>query len=162
MSFEFATYQKKLANYFLLFLLLLASCGSEKKTAELEIKKDSIVCIMPPPLNPNGESELALLMREMASTSENIKASIQNNSELPAYPDGFGRIYFAKKTDSTLNKELFNGLAQNYLSTIKYFYETKNKAEKIERYNATINSCVGCHSNFCGGPIKRIKKLLIP
>jgi hypothetical protein len=140
------------------FILAVVSCGNDPKVTEVTTK-DSVSCNNP--LNPNGDSELALLMREMVVTTQSIKDSLEKNAQLPSYPEKIGSIFFAKKTDTTLNKELFNGLAENYVRNIKYFYGA-NQKEKVIAYNGMVNGCVTCHENFCGGPLKRIKKLIIP
>lgn len=140
-------------------VLLLFSCGSGE-TGQAAAT-DSAVCAALQPLNPNGDSELALLMREMVNTTQGIKDSLEKKAALPAYPEHFGKIFFAKKTDTTLNKDLFNGLADNYIRSLKYFYGAGEK-EKIKAYNGMVSACVTCHENFCGGPLKRIKKFILP
>ena len=34
--------------------------------------------------------------------------------------------------------------------------------EVKDKFNKMVNQCLECHSQKCGGPIPRIKKLLIP
>lgn len=141
-------------------VLLMAACNNSPEAKTIaEEPKDSAACAKP--VNPNGESELALLMRDMAATTQSIKDSMEKKGVLPVYPEKFGKIFFATKTDSTIDKELFNGLADGYLRNLKYFYGAADK-EKTTAYNAMVNSCVACHENFCGGPLKRIRKLIIP
>lgn len=152
------------------FLFILFSCETKtkdkkKETGQLDSSFDSE---LKAPINPNGDSELAILMREMTIFTLKTQSGLNNMSEIPTYPSGLGRIYFAKKTDTTINLELFNGLSENYLKSVQFFYDNfKNKEtnitkkEKIKLYNNMVTSCITCHSNFCGGPIKRIKKLMI-
>ncbi|MFN6037523.1 MAG: hypothetical protein ACK452_03575 [Bacteroidota bacterium] len=132
-------------------LFICYSCKDEIKECD---KKN------PNSLNPNGDSELAKLMREMVNHAQSAKDSLNKNAELPAYPNAFSKIFFVKKTDSTINKQMFDGLAQVYLNNIQYLYKVKPEDRKVA-YNSLVESCSGCHKNFCGGPLKRINKLYL-
>lgn len=111
-------------------------------------------------LNPNGDSELALLMRKMASQTEFIKTTLYNKESIGAYPSDYERMLTATPTDSTLDRSLFNGLATDYLSKLKLFYSSPDTLQ-MKNFNVMVNSCISCHRNFCNGPLKRIKKMLI-
>ncbi|HEY4797830.1 MAG TPA: hypothetical protein VII99_02025 [Bacteroidia bacterium] len=111
-------------------------------------------------LNPNGDSELALLMRKMASQTESLKVSLYKKENIGAYPSDYEKMLTATPTDSTLNRTLFNGFATDYLSKVKIFYSSPDTLQ-IKNYNLMVNSCITCHRNFCNGPLKRIKKMLI-
>ena len=113
------------------------------------------------PINPNGDSELAVLMREMVLHAQASRDSIEKNTVLPRFPENFSRIFFAKKTDTTIDKQLFDGLAQIYLNNLKHFYQSDIAIRKKD-FNSLVTSCSGCHQNFCGGPLKRINKLYLP
>jgi hypothetical protein len=133
-----------------LLVVFVSSCGDENGC---EAEKTNVI-------NPNGDSELAILMREMVKHAQDSKDSISINAELPEYPEKFSGIFFAKKIDPNIDKQMFDGLAQVYLNNLKFF----QKSEPINRrssYNNLIRSCEGCHQNFCSGPLKRINKLYI-
>jgi hypothetical protein len=146
--------------FFIAVAFLFFACGSDKEVLAENTASDSSSCAKPS-VNPNGDSELALLMREMVATTQSIKDSLSAGKNVPVYPEHFGKIFFAQKTDSTIDKELFNTLAQGYIGNLKYFYGASEK-EKVTAFNAMVNSCAACHQNFCGGPLKRIHELLLP
>ncbi len=112
------------------------------------------------PLNPNGDAELALLMRKMASHTESLRTSLHDNSGINIYPADFENILTATPTDSTLDRPLFTGFAKGYLNNLKTFYDSPDSLQ-VKNYNMMVNGCINCHRNFCSGPLKRIKKMLI-
>lgn len=134
-----------------------SSCGSD---AEKE-SKDSLAACKTNSLNPNGDSELALLMRQMAAFTDSAKQDLMNGRELDPRPDNLHTIISAKKTDPNIDVAIFNPLAQNYIARVEDFYGAKPE-QKTEMFNNMVNACISCHENFCGGPIKRIQKLFIP
>ena len=136
--------------FFFILVLAFISCNEEERC---EKNPDKII-------NPNGESELALMMRKMVIHAQASKDSVSDMKELPSYPEEFSTIFFAKKTDPNIDKQLFDGLAQVYLNNLKFFYKA-DKTDRKNAYNALIQSCAGCHQNFCSGPIKRINKLYL-
>ncbi len=147
----------RLAVFIFLFGVCIASCngagGEEAEKKGSACKMDSV--------NPNGNSELAILMRKMAAGLDSAKQDILNHREVRPLPDNIATILTAKKTDPNLDLTVFDPLAQKYLASVKDYYsstaETKN-----HNYNSVVKACVTCHESFCGGPIKRIKKLLLP
>lgn len=142
----------------LFFVLLLAKCsGKNEKTTAEETKNDSTSCSAKP-LNPNGDSELALLMRKMLHSSENLKEMIKQGNLPKEFPEEFLKIHTAKPTDSETKKRSFEGFANNYLSNLEMLYNSP-KDELTQNYNAVITACVSCHSEHCPGPLKAINKL---
>ncbi len=107
-------------------------------------------------VNPNGDSPLALLMREMTDDLETakqkiirgIKASIQGN---------YHGIMTARPTSDRMKNEAFNGYAQSLLYSMDLF----SAQGDVKSYNAVVNACIACHKQSCPGPISRIKKLMI-
>ncbi len=133
-----------------LFALLLPciiffACANEPKKVE--------------PINPNGDSELALLMREMESHWKTAKKALEDGKTVVA-PD-FSSLLHAEPTDESMKMPSFEGFAQAYLAQIKALNETATKDQRNSAYNNIINACIVCHENSCSGPIPRIQKLLI-
>lgn len=112
-------------------------------------------------LNPNGDSELALLMREMANWTDSCKAAITEGRVVPAKPERLMHLHTAKKTDENIDVSLFNSLGSLYQGKVAQF-EGATDANRVELFNAMVGACVGCHQNFCGGPLVRINKMFIP
>lgn len=136
---------------------LFFACNFEVKHSESENNcKDKVEII-----NPNGDSELALLMRKMYLDADKIKQKIINNEDNIA--DDFiaelEKVHTANPTDKNVKTPeftAFNNLLINQAKELK-----KKSANKKEAFNSLVVSCINCHQSFCPGPIKRIKKLKI-
>lgn len=138
-------------------LILLNSC----------IEKDKKIVKQ---LNPNGDSELALLMRELYDQTLIIKSEIVNsninfnNLEKFKYFDNLlkNRIYLdqASPTDKSLKKtNTYSDFTKKYNYSVAKFIDNKNISK--ESYNNMINECILCHNQFCLGAIKKIQTLRI-
>lgn len=143
--------------------MLLAQCSNnnEKQSGE-KAKTESATCVAKP-LNPNGDSELALLMREMKSSSESLKEKIKQPFQEwkgEKFPEEFLKIHTAQPTDSETKKASFDGFANSYITNLQTLYQSP-KEELTKNYNAVITSCANCHSEHCPGPLSAIKKLKI-
>lgn len=137
------------AGYFFSMGIACNSSVKEKESCKLE---DS--------LNPNGTSELALLMREMALHAETNHNLLIAGKSIAAKPEDIGTIMTAERTKKDLDTVLFKGFAKIYLQRLKELDEAPEN-NKITAHNALVTSCTDCHSNMCPGPIKRINKLFI-
>jgi hypothetical protein len=148
---------KKIVVVLLVVAAIIFSCnGGDKKE-----NKDSAAACKTNSLNPNGDSELAILMREFAAYTDSVKQDLLNNRTPRPKPANLSQILTAKKTDESIDKSVFTPLAQSYIASVEYFYNAAPE-EKTDMYNSMVNMCINCHKNFCGGPIKRIQKLFIP
>ncbi len=139
----------KILLLFPLFFILI-SCSSSAKEENADGSS----------LNPNGDSELAILMREMFVFTQKSKEAVEQQTMIPPLPENFKRIITAKKTDESLDTSIFNSHALNYMRNLEKLYNVE-KANQRNQFNNIITSCVVCHENFCGGPIKRIRKFYI-
>jgi cytochrome c556 len=143
----------------LAFVFLLENCSENKTKKTEEVKSDSIAsCVKP--LNPNGDSELALLMREMMSSASNMRELIKQGNLPKEFPAAFLKIHTAKPTDSDTKKASFDNFANNYISNLQTLYASP-KEDLTKNYNAVVNACASCHSEHCPGPLKAINKLKI-
>ncbi|MCX7744073.1 MAG: hypothetical protein N2167_05850 [Flavobacteriales bacterium] len=136
---------------FALCMVLLISCGTKKADNKGEEKK----------LNPNGDSELAVLMRTMHEHAKLLKEEILAGKSLTTYPEEIKTINTAEPTPGMIaNKEVFDGFAGLYLSKLDSIYLTDVNIKL--QYNHMVNSCVDCHQVHCQGPLPAIRKLYIP
>lgn len=110
------------------------------------------------PINPNGDSELALLMRDMFTESDSLKQLVEEGKQLSGLRK-YQEIHSAIPTDSTVRGPVFEAFAQNYIQSIKAL-EASDSAS-IFNFNHMVDQCMNCHTEFCPGPKKRIKKLYI-
>jgi hypothetical protein len=136
------------------FAVACSSSGADEKTS------DSAAVCKPKPLNPNGDSELAILMREMATWTDSCKAALLSGRTVPEKPKSVEALHTAKRTDETIDASLFNSMATLYEGQVVNF-EQADAANKIRMYNGMVSACAGCHQNFCQGPLVRINKMMI-
>ena len=111
--------------------------------------------------NPNGTSELAVLMREMQACSNHAKEDIKVGKSPAAYPSGFDKIYTAKISDGMSKSDYYKSFADLYIMAVKN-YASSVPAQRIETYNNMVSACLACHSQHCPGPVPVIKKMIIP
>lgn len=104
-------------------------------------------------------SEMAALMERMSKEHERVKERIQQGDTLGKIPSYYYDINFASFTTERDNDEVFKNWARLYLVTEETLYSGNGDVK--EAYNNAVNVCIQCHSQKCGGPIPRIKKLLI-
>jgi hypothetical protein len=146
---------------FLLFIVsILSQCSSNSGKQANENADLAGASCTKKPLNPNGDSELALLMRAMRSSAESLKEKIKQGNLPDKFPEEFLKIHTAKPTDSDTKKESFDGFATNYINNLQALYHSPQE-DLIKNYNAVITACENCHSDQCPGPLEAIKKLKI-
>lgn len=112
------------------------------------------------PLNPNGDSELALLMRMMNDSTASIKELVIQGKLPDKFPEAFLKIHTATPTDSTVKTEEFEAFAASYVEGLKQLYQS-SPSELETNYNSFVQRCINCHQSVCPGPVKAIKKLKI-
>jgi hypothetical protein len=142
----------------LLASFFIACGGQEEKQVEKSCEADEIEVS---PVNPNGDSELALLMRQLYFDADTIKQLIVNeegniSDELIAELE---RIHTATPTDPEVKTDEFKAYNELMINQAKALKETT--ANKKDAFNLFVNRCIDCHQSFCPGPIVRIKKLVI-
>ena len=122
---------------------------------------DALNASKPKPLNPNGDSELALLMRDMYEDGQRIKQEIKNGKK-PEILNKFKEIHTAVATEpEKVATEEYRLYADAYLNAIELLEQAD--AENVEdSYHGMVQACITCHRAVCPGPIVRIKKLMIP
>ena len=110
------------------------------------------------PINPNGDSELALLMRDMFEESDSLKRLVADGKQLSGLKK-YQDIHSAIPTDPTVTGPVFEAFAVAYINSIKQL-ETGDSST-VFNFNNMVDQCMNCHTEFCPGPKKRIKKLYI-
>ncbi len=132
------------------------ACGpkgeSVDKAVDEEPKKEIV--------NPNGDSELALLMRQMFDESMAAKKLIEEGKPAPDFSDQFVNIHTAEETDSTVRTEEFRALSELFLSQVEQL-ESAPEGDRIAAHNNMVASCLACHKVYCPGPMVKIVKLRI-
>ncbi len=111
-------------------------------------------------LNPNGSSELSLLMRKMHQHALKAREDVLKNKVTKGYPAEFEKIYSATPTTPTTKNQYYNSYADLYLAALKNFSKS-NKKNLKDNYNNLVSGCVVCHTTHCPGPMVLIEKLPI-
>jgi hypothetical protein len=119
-------------------------------------------------INPNGDSELAIVMRNLFDNSLEIKNHIieldtLKSNKLPnklieKFTYNLNLLHSAKPTDKNLRDDgVYRAFANAYINTSEKF--TNNLSHK--NFNTMVNNCIQCHEKFCLGTIQKINKLYI-
>jgi hypothetical protein len=148
----------------LLALSLFFSCREAMdKTAEKSDGKDSSdqACMAPSDRNPNGASELAVLMREMEKQAEIWNGEIEKKeSVLSPVPASFYTLKTAAVTKPAMKNENYDAFADDFINFSEALVKVPAE-ERTNAYNSMINGCMNCHTQMCPGPMVRIKKFLL-
>lgn len=107
------------------------------------------------PRNPNGDSELAALMRDCVEDLVAAKQALEKGQTPVPLRDAHRRMRCSWHTKDDTRNETFDGLAKGYLASVASFDAKPSQ----DLYNGMVQSCVACHSVFCGGPLDLIEQL---
>jgi hypothetical protein len=135
----------------MLMVAMTWSCSTKRGERPTQVKKVNVI-------NPNGDSELTLLMREMFTEGERIKYQIEAG-EAPSGLKNFKSIHSAIPTTANASGPLFESFANSYLDAVKEL-EASDRVSFF-KFNRMIDQCMNCHTEFCPGPKRKIKKLYI-
>lgn len=111
------------------------------------------------PLNPNGDSERALMMREMTRLAEENAEALRKGGDLLPYNGEFEKLASTAGT-MTVDEDFFKAMSEGYLVHMKELYSAAPE-KRIEAHNNLIQSCQDCHAQTCRGPLKRIDKMMV-
>lgn len=115
----------------------------------------------PTDINPNGSSELALLMREMHDVAATAKAEI-NKGNVPDITVDFSQLTEATPTKPQMIAfEAFKPLADTYVEAMQALGKATDSTAAAQAHTMVINTCMSCHQVSCKGPIPRIRKLYL-
>ncbi|MEM1219342.1 MAG: hypothetical protein AAGH79_10535 [Bacteroidota bacterium] len=111
------------------------------------------------PINPNGDSELALLMRAMFAEAQTIRQDIETGKPVQT------RLCYEQLLTATptqahqVKSTAYQTYARTYLQTIEHL-NAADPAHQLALYQRLVGNCMACHQSMCPGPIAKIKKLL--
>lgn len=135
------------------FCILLNACDQKVESRQEESIEEVA-------LNPNGDSELALLMRGMYDEADRIRHQIENNEKVTVELNHLNILTAHTTEAGKANSAEFKAFASIYLKRLEEL-KTAEDSEKVGHYQSLIESCMSCHQAICPGPIVRIKKLRI-
>ena len=105
--------------------------------------------------NPNGDSELAVLMRRFVDDLKDARIQVQGGGAVPKLFPVHRTMRCAWPTRPEDRNEGFDARAIAYLGAVRAFDAAPSK----ETYNAIVSHCVACHQVSCGGVIDFIETL---
>jgi hypothetical protein len=126
---------------------LLFSCQNSKEPVD--------------PVNPNGESEMAVLMRAMRDSLKHNRIRYNESKALLKFPGRFQDLPDTEPTDVKMLPDAFPILASAQTSSFIAFNEALTREEQMERHNTAVENCLSCHAQACPGPVPSIRKLRI-
>lgn len=154
----------RVALFFTLGFIAFTSCNQEpkpeKKTEQIKPATEAKDTVDRRRF-PNKRSELAILMRNLIEELNANKQKVANEEPIDVkWTEKYKTILTATPTDADDSGPLFHGFGTKFLTDLKAFEEAE-ESNRIEVYNAMVQSCIDCHKEHCQGPIPAIKKLKI-
>ena len=143
----------KLSLLFLLIIMIVGESCSPAITPDSDVNSSTQWA-----KNPNGDSELALLMREMFDHGMRMKKAIKAGEPIKV-ERSFEEILTASATqpEKAASPE-FKAFAQSYINIMQRMEEGSDE-EATMLYESMVANCMACHTAFCPGPKMRIKHL---
>ncbi|HEY3386109.1 MAG TPA: hypothetical protein VGK46_06350 [Saprospiraceae bacterium] len=112
------------------------------------------------PLNPNGDSELALLMRDMHENGMVVKQQLLAGQN-PDLSIDCEKLFTAKPTEpDKVADPRYAGYAKAYESAVKSFRQEYN-SDRVGTYHTMVDACMNCHKEVCPGPMVKIKRMYL-
>lgn len=105
--------------------------------------------------NPNGDSELAVLMRRFVDDLRDNKLLCEAGQPVRPMHDAHRMMRCAWPTVPSERDEGFDQRSVAYLHAVRSFETEPSKGT----YNAVLSSCVACHQVSCSGVIEFIEGL---
>ena len=109
---------------------------------------------------PNDDAPLALLMREMFLDLEQIKDAVEKGEAIRSYVESHRQLLEATPTNPGVKTPVFELMGEAYLESLSILEQSPPELIKAN-YQMLVTTCVGCHQQYCPGPIKRIRLLEI-
>jgi hypothetical protein len=133
---------------------IIISCSESNKTSDAQEEDCN-----KPIQDPNDVKPMAQMMRTMAIYCDSMRLKINKNETVDSVQFPLMPFWNAEPTDSSVLETLFFNNAKNFAASYRLLMS--NKENQKENYTAVINNCVNCHSIYCSGPLKRIRKLTL-
>jgi hypothetical protein len=103
-------------------------------------------------------SELVVMMRNMETQMYEIREAIAANKDVSDMYTSYESMFWLPASDHIGRDTAFMIKGSQFMTL---FRQTTTAPEDSVQYlwGKTIEGCVDCHSDYCPGPIKRIRKL---
>ncbi|MEL6538748.1 MAG: hypothetical protein AAFP77_28920 [Bacteroidota bacterium] len=110
------------------------------------------------PINPNGDSELALLMRAMYDEARIMKKQLANGEPITMTLDHEAILTAHATEPDKAASETFKSFASAYLQAVEEL-KIAPPERRVNIYDQMVSTCMGCHQMLCPGPMARIRHL---
>ena len=112
-------------------------------------------------VNPNGSSELALLMRNMFDDGMQVKSDVLNGKKATVECD-YTAIHTAAATQpEKVATPTFKTFSAAYEAAVSDLNQAP-AGQQRGPYTHMVNTCIQCHQEFCTGPLRKIRKMELP
>ncbi|MGY6744130.1 MAG: hypothetical protein ACXIUQ_15430 [Cecembia sp.] len=128
-------------------MLFFCSCSPASDKQEKQLQK-----------YPNEDAPLALLMREMFLDLEEIKGAVEKGESIKSYLERHQELLEAKPTNPQVKTPVFQLMGEAYLESLYALEQSEPELLKAN-FKTVLSTCLGCHQQYCPGPIKRIQLL---
>ncbi|HAS36367.1 MAG TPA: hypothetical protein DCS15_07760 [Flavobacteriales bacterium] len=144
--------------YTTVILIALVSCVS---SSEKDTEKEGIVSSGELVNARRSRAELANLMRDLYTDLQTSRVQVKEgaNPKLSIL-DKYAWIKDAHPTDAEDSGPVFEAYADGFIQSLRGLENTSD-ADVVKNYNLLVNSCIGCHQQYCIGPLDIIRKLEI-
>lgn len=105
--------------------------------------------------NPNGDSELAVLMRRFVDDLRSVRPQLEAGEKVAPLLPVHRTMRCAWPTKPEERNQQYDLRAQAYLAAVAAFDQAPGK----DTYNTMIAGCIACHSVSCGGPLEFIGEM---
>ena len=111
-------------------------------------------------INPNGDSELALLMRDMYDDAMDMKLRLEQGRKPKVY-SFYDDMYTAEATEpEKVARDDYTVFSKAYQMSLEGIQRARI-GDMHSAYKGMVQSCMNCHNAMCPGPIDKIEHLLL-
>ncbi|HMN31947.1 MAG: hypothetical protein IT215_05060 [Chitinophagaceae bacterium] len=135
-------------------LILINSCNQQESNSNTDTNTEQKTI-----KDPNNPKPMALMMRKLASNCDSMKSKINKGEIVDSFSYPIMPFWSAEPTDSSVLEPLFFDNAKQF--QLAYQRLMQNKSSQKENYTTLINACIHCHTSYCSGPLKKIRKLTL-
>ena len=140
----------RISLFFLLAIAFIAC--QEVQDARVFKHPDEIV-------NPNGDSELAITMRNIHFEANKIGRALEAGEEVNL--DSLKILAVKLSTSIPTDSNVLDEAYYSFSSRLESHVNKMESEEAVVEFNSMVKTCVACHKNTCPGPIKKIQALKI-
>jgi|LakMenEpi03Aug12_release.lakeMendotaPanAssembly.Ray.scaffolds.fasta_scaffold09846_2 thioredoxin-related protein len=141
-------------SVFVISLFTVLACQESEKEKSHSDNEESCVN---PTKDPNDVKPMALMMRTMANYCDSMRLDLKAGKVVDSIKYPLMPFWSAEPTDSSVLEKTYFDHAERF--KVAYRNLMSNQENQKENYELVIQQCVQCHSSYCSGPLKRIRKL---